>query len=51
MNDQDGIDISKWNTFFEEHVSFVSNAVLMQMVADLDQERDKRVDTIIGEPK
>lgn len=48
---QDQIDYSKWLQFRQEHVAFVSNKVLMQMRDDIDQERDDRVDAIIGEMK
>jgi hypothetical protein len=48
---QDQLDYSKWQVFFREHVAFVSNKVLMKMRDDIDQERDDRVDAIIGEMK
>lgn len=42
MNDQDGLDYSKWQSFFKEETVFVSNAVLDQMIEDIKTERASR---------
>ena len=38
MGEQAHIDYSKWQTFMKEHVAFVDNATLSQMLRDLVQE-------------
>jgi hypothetical protein len=46
---QDGIDYSKWQAYLLWEVRNVSNQVLEQMLKDLNQERDRRVDELIGD--
>ncbi len=42
MNDDDGRDISAWDDFFVSQVVYYSNAVLKQMIADIQQELKER---------
>jgi len=45
--EQDGIDVSKWQTYLDDQVRYVSNKVLAQMLRDLvDEITVRKVDTI-----
>ncbi len=42
MNDDDHKDLSVWRSFFEDETAFVSNAVLLEMIADIESEIELR---------
>jgi len=42
MNEDDHKDMSIWNDFFAEHVTFFSNCLLDQMAKDIVQEARMR---------
>ena len=46
-NDQDGLDYSKWCTFMNDEIVFMSNNVLGQILDDLKQEYADRVTQVL----